>query len=278
MASDDVMPSSSCATRSASTLCDDSALELDAAPRAPSADRTCVLARYRLAALCCCAAFVGYAQRYGLHLAIVRMQVDLDWDRSTQGRVVASFFLGYMVAQLPAGYVAAHWGPRKSIAIGLLASSLITLLLPPAAAISPWAVSALRTLQGIAQGILFPGFAALWSVWAPPLERSRLDGLPRAGAFVGAMACNAIGGWQCEIAPGPLRLGGWQGVFHLWGAAGFGFAAVWWMLVADTPSIASATSSSRRRSGCTLAECRYIENACGEQARHLFPISPSLCS
>ena len=127
------------------------------------------------------------------------MQSELDWDRSTQGKVVAAFFGGYMIAQLPAGYFAARFGPRVSITVGLVCSSLLNLLLPPAAAISPWAVAALRVLQGIFQGILFPGFAAIWSRWAPPMERSRLDGLPRAGGFCGAMACNLIGGWQCDL-------------------------------------------------------------------------------
>jgi MFS family permease len=180
-----------------------------------SSRRQLVPARYRLAWLCFFAAFFGYSQRYGLALAIVRMQAELDWDRSTQGRVLAAFFLGYMLAQLPAGYIAARVGPRKSIAVGIFVSSLLNLLLPAAATKEAWAwwlVSALRVLQGLAQGILFPGFAALWSRWAPPIERSRLDGIPRAGGFCGAMACNAIGGLQCESTLSPWLFGGWQGV------------------------------------------------------------------
>ena len=218
-------------------------MELDTAPSAAHARsgprrRRLVLARYRLSILCFFAAGFGYAQRYGLALAIVRMQSELDWDRSTQGRVISAFFLGYMVAQLPAGYIAARVGPRKSIAVGMLCSSALQLFLPAAATFSPWAVAALRSLQGLAQGILFPGFAALWSAWAPPMERSRLDGIPRAGGFCGAMACNAIGGLQCDAGASRMLFGGWEGVFLLWGVAGLVFAAAWWLLVADTPAAA----------------------------------------
>jgi MFS family permease len=226
-------------------------------------------ARYRLSIVCFFAAFFGYAQRYGLALAIVRMQVDLDWDRSTQGRVLAAFFLGYMVAQLPAGYAAARVGPRKSIFVGLCCSSLLNLLLPAAATCSPWVVAALRVLQGLAQGILFPGFAALWASWAPPMERSRLDGIPRAGGFCGAMACNAIGGLQCDSSLSPWLFGGWGGVFSLWGVAGLGFAALWWGLVADTPSEACAST----RPSCSQVELRYIQEALSEQL-----IEPSMAA
>lgn len=235
------------------------------APPPPSSHQ-CIPARYRLAWLCFAAAFFGYAQRYGLALAIVRMQVDLDWNRSTQGQVLAAFFLGYMVAQLPAGYVAAHLGPRRSIAIGMAISSLLTLLLPPAAMLSPWAVMGVRVIQGLAQGILFPGFASLWSQWAPPMERSRLDGIPRAGGFCGGMAVNAIGGWQCETTLlSPWLFGGWQGVFSLWGVLGLFFAVVWYHLVADSPSVACSSASWQRRTGCTPFERDFIHESLGQQ-------------
>ena len=63
------------------------------------------------------------------------------------------------------------------------------------------------------------------------MERSRLDGIPRAGGFLGGMACNALGGLQCEAAWSAWLFGGWQGVFTLWGVSGLGFGATWPMLV-----------------------------------------------
>ena len=90
----------------------DSAMELEDAPPPTTARRKQrVPARYRLSMLCFFAAAFGYAQRYGLALAIVRMQAELGWDRSTQGLVLAAFYLGYTAVMLPAGYICALWGP-----------------------------------------------------------------------------------------------------------------------------------------------------------------------
>ena len=100
--------------------------------------------------MCFVSAFFGYAQRHGLALAIVRMQSENSWDRATQGRVLAAFYFGYMAAMIPAGLTAARFGPRRSVAVGMLCSGLASLLLPVAAA-SPWAVAVLRALQGLAQ-------------------------------------------------------------------------------------------------------------------------------
>ena len=215
------------------------------------AARGWLLQRYLVAGLAAVAGAVMYSQRYGLAIAIVRMQSTFGWSRHTQGQILASFFLGYMLAQLPAGWFAARYGPRRCVLISLVASASINLLLPVAASTSSDIVSVLRFVQGIAQGVLFPGIAALLSTWAPPLERSRLDGIPRAGAFLGAMLCNALAGVQCDSAAAPIA-GGWQGVFLLWGLVGLSFSVVWWAYVYDTPD-----SDPR----CSQGEAAFIQAA-----------------
>ena len=239
-------------------------LDICEAP-APHVRRQRVPARYRIACLCFFAAFFGDGQRNGLTLAIVRMQAELRWDRSTQGKLLAAFYFGYMAGQLPSGYIAARFGPRISVTVGLLCSSLLNLLLPLAAMhASWWAVAALRVLMGLAQSTFFPGFAALWSTWAPPMERSRLGGSPPAGALTGACVCSALGGLQIE-AHLPWPIGGWTGVFGLWGCVGVAYAAAWWLLIADTPDDACESAARMRRTGCSSHEQKYIREALGDQ-------------
>jgi len=61
--------------------------------------------RYAVAVL----AFLGfcniYALRVNLSVAIVSMteKKDFDWDASTQGIILSSFFYGYIVTQIPGG-------------------------------------------------------------------------------------------------------------------------------------------------------------------------------
>ena len=190
--------------------------------------------RYVVALLSAAVAAICYGERAGINIAVVKMQATLGWSRHVQGQILAAFYLGYMVAQLPGGWVAARFGPRRSLLASLLASSVVNLLLPVAALASPWLVCGLRVIQGLAQGVLFPGIAALWTYWAPPTERSRLDSIPRAGGFAGGSLCNVLAGMQIDSRGVPI-VGGWEGVFYLWGLVGIAFSAVWWYSVTDSP-------------------------------------------
>ncbi|XP_023238892.1 sodium-dependent phosphate transport protein 1, chloroplastic-like [Centruroides sculpturatus] len=47
--------------------------------------------------------FNVYALRVNLSVAIVAMAEDYDWDTKLQGIILASFFWGYIVTQIPGG-------------------------------------------------------------------------------------------------------------------------------------------------------------------------------
>ena len=50
--------------------------------------------RHAMASVMFLGAMLAYAQRIGLPIAIVRMQPELGWDKSTQGSLLSSFYLG----------------------------------------------------------------------------------------------------------------------------------------------------------------------------------------
>ena len=70
--------------------------------------------RYQLAFVTFLCSMVCYGQRVGIAVAIVRMQVDMDWDRELQGQILAAFFFGYVLMQMPGGFIATRVGPRRS--------------------------------------------------------------------------------------------------------------------------------------------------------------------
>ena len=51
---------------------------------------------------------------------------------------------------------------------------------------------------------------AIWSQWAPPLERSILVGFTYAGAQIGNVIAFPMSGFLCDVA-------GWGSVFYLFG-------------------------------------------------------------
>ena len=72
------------------------------------------------------------------------MQAVFDWDKAMQGQLLAAFYLGYMLMQVPGGLLAARYGPRRVVGAALLLSSACACLAPAAAVMSPWALYGTR--------------------------------------------------------------------------------------------------------------------------------------
>jgi MFS family permease len=67
----------------------------------------------------------------------------------TTGTILGSFFYGYIVLQIPGGYLAYRFGGTKVFGMSLLIGSLLTLLTPFVARTSVAALIALRVLEGV---------------------------------------------------------------------------------------------------------------------------------
>uniref|UniRef100_A0A8D1U145 Sialin n=1 Tax=Sus scrofa TaxID=9823 RepID=A0A8D1U145_PIG len=183
---------------------------LQHAPRAETAP-VCCSARYNLAFLAFFGFFVLYSLRVNLSVALVDM-VDSNttaaenrtssecaehsapikvlhnqtgkkyqWNAETQGWILGSFFYGYIITQIPGGYIASRSGGKLLLGFGILGTSVFTLLTPLAADFGVGALIALRALEGLGEGVTFPAMHAMWSSWAPPLERSKLLSISYAG-------------------------------------------------------------------------------------------------
>ena len=61
---------------------------------ASTSTATALGVRHAMASVMFLGAMLAYAQRIGLPIAIVRMQPELGWDKSTQGSLLSSFYLG----------------------------------------------------------------------------------------------------------------------------------------------------------------------------------------
>ena len=65
------------------------------------------------------------------------------------GFVLGSFYYGYMILQIPGGYFALKFGGTRIFGWGILAASLLTIITPPVARASVWALVTLRILEGL---------------------------------------------------------------------------------------------------------------------------------
>ncbi|UJR14673.1 hypothetical protein I4U23_001666 [Adineta vaga] len=105
------------------------------------------------------------------------------WSKNTQGILLGSYFGGYIITQVPAGYIAGRYGARILFGSAIFISSLITIFMPMAAA-AHWIVfSILQVLVGLAHGTIWPCMVVIMAHWAPPNERGKLMGFMNAGLF-----------------------------------------------------------------------------------------------
>ncbi|GLG95351.1 uncharacterized protein GBIM_02337 [Gryllus bimaculatus] len=123
--------------------------------------------RYILALL----AFFGFAvsmvMRVNMALAIVDMttnktkvgdnttyaEPEFEWDSREAGLVLSAFFYGYVATTLPGGWLAGRYGGKWVFGVGMLGTSLFTLLTPPLAPRGLDAVLALRVLVGVCESL-----------------------------------------------------------------------------------------------------------------------------
>jgi len=167
-----------------------------------------------------------------LSVAIDPMTEQYKWDSKQEGVVLSSFFAGYIITQIPGGWLASKFGGKWVLGLGLLWTSILTLATPIAAHYSIYLLIGVRVLEGIGEGITFPSMYALLGKWIPPAERSRLATLCFCGSYLGTVVGLPVSGVLC----GSSFLGGWPSVFYVFGVSGIIWFFIWIPLVYDSPA------------------------------------------
>ncbi len=75
-----------------------------------------------------------------------------NWDSETQGWILGSFFYGYILTQIPGGYLSGRFGPKWLMGLGILGTVVFTLLTPVAADLGARYLIAVRALEGLGEG------------------------------------------------------------------------------------------------------------------------------
>lgn len=155
-----------------------------------------------------------------------------DWDAQVQGLVLGSFFYGYILTVLPGGVLAEQFGPKWLIGLGVVITSLLSMVLPAAAHAHYIIVVVIRILQGLAEGLVFPAMHTMIALWTPITSRSRVVSIVQSGSDVGAVVAMMASGVLAEST----FLGGWPSIFYVFGFAGIVWFVTWSLLAFDTPS------------------------------------------
>jgi len=86
--------------------------------------------RYALLGVATANAFLLYLDRICMAAVVqsASFQQQMALDKQSTGQVLASFFLAYALGQMPAGWLADRFGPRRMLAVYIAVWSLCTAL------------------------------------------------------------------------------------------------------------------------------------------------------
>ena len=130
-----------------------------------------------------------------------------DWNETTQGNIIGSFFWSYILFQVASGFLAEKWGGKWIITICLAASGILTLVIPFIADSVTWFIL-LRVLMGVLQSGFFSSVYGIIFKWTPLRERSVCFALTDFGSY--------LGGIMVGITSGPIhQVWGWPALFYV---------------------------------------------------------------
>ncbi|XP_073241577.1 vesicular glutamate transporter 3-like [Porites lutea] len=181
------------------------------------------------------------------HTAVVDGQTicreaEFKWDPELKGIILGAFYYGYMVFQIPGGWLALRLGGARLFGAAVLVASVFTLMTPFATRWSPVALILLRILEGLVLGVLFPCNHAIWSRWAPSAERTTLVTVSITGASTGYLLTMPISGLLTKYGFD----GGWASVFYCFGVFGIVWYTAWIVVVYDSPSVHPTISDEEK--------------------------------
>ncbi|KAI3364983.1 hypothetical protein L3Q82_001148 [Scortum barcoo] len=234
----------------------------------PVVDCTCfgLPRRYIIAILSGIGFCISFGIRCNLGVAIVSMvnshtvfrdnkevvvKAQFDWDPETVGMIHGSFFWGYIVTQIPGGFICQKFAANRVFGFAIVATSCLNMLIPTAARMHFGCVIIVRVFQGLVEGVSYPACHGIWAKWAPPLERSRLATTAFCGSYAGAVIAMPLAGILVQYS-------GWSSVFYVYGSFGVMWYCFWFLVSYESPAAHPTI---------TEEEKKYIEESIGESAQ-----------
>ena len=182
--------------------------------------KVCILANAGLAVL--------YTLRINVSVAIVDMADQYDYTSSQSGLILACFYIGYMLGQVPFSLLCMcnkNW-VREIFATSLFLPSFLTLITPFFAQ-EFWMVCLLRVLTGLTESATFPAtYEIFYFVGTSPSRRTKMVSFIMSGVYIGTiigfLGAGLLVGSTLPITD-DTDVGGWPSCFYVFGLVGMIF-------------------------------------------------------
>uniref|UniRef100_A0A8C6F9B0 Solute carrier family 17 member 8 n=1 Tax=Monodon monoceros TaxID=40151 RepID=A0A8C6F9B0_MONMO len=173
---------------------------------------------------------------------------QFNWDPETVGLIHGSFFWGYIVTQIPGGFISNKFAANRVFGAAIFLTSTLNMFIPSAARVHYGCVMCVRILQGLVEGVTYPACHGMWSKGTACSYAGAVIAMPLAGVLVQYM--------------------GWASVFYIYGIFGIIWYMFWLLQAYECPAVHPTISHEERT---------YIETSIGEGA-NLVSLSVGLLS
>ncbi|MGH0157175.1 UNVERIFIED_CONTAM: hypothetical protein FKN15_033152 [Acipenser sinensis] len=249
--------------------------------KAPLCDCTCfgLPRRYIIAIMSGLGFCISFGIRCNLGVAIVGMvnnstihqgdkiliteKAKFNWDPEIVGMIHGSFFWGYIVTQIPGGYISSRLAANRVFGAAIFFTSILNMLIPSAARVHYGLVIFVRILQGIVE-VKHTGFVDYQRL-GTGLESSGTGWIEKpslCGSYAGAVIAMPLAGIL-------VQYNGWSSVFYVYGCFGILWYMFWILVSYESPAVHPTITAEERT---------YIEESIGESAGLLGPADVGMLS
>ncbi|WP_263379686.1 MFS transporter [Granulicella paludicola] len=174
---------------------------------------------------------VAFLDRTNISIAGLQISQEYGLGNQRLGWIFSAFLIGYAGFQVPAGWLAARFGPRRVLSLGVLwwgVATALTALMPTGIAHTVALLIAIRFALGAGEAVIYPAANQFVARWVPVQERGFTNGLIFAGVGAGSGLTPPILTWV-------ITHQGWRVAFWYSALIGLAAGAVWWLAARDTP-------------------------------------------
>jgi sugar phosphate permease len=180
---------------------------------------------------------IAYVDRTNISLALPDIGRDLHLDPAQQGSAFGLFFLGYVLLQIPGGYLAERWSAKRFVTSLLVVWGLCAVVCGLVQ--NETEFLAARFMLGVAEGGVWPATLILLAHWFPRAERARANAYWMLCLPAAVVISSPVSGWI-------LGRWGWRAMIISEGALPFLWLIIWVWQIADHPADAGWISNQER--------------------------------
>ena len=176
-------------------------------------------------------AAISYLDRTNISIAGVQLMPEFGISNQELGFIISAFLAGYGLFQIPAGWLAKKYGPRKVLTWGLVWWGVLTAamtLIVPSMANAFMLLLIVRFLLGVGEAVVYPGSNQFTATLIPTQERGKANGLIFAGTGTGGAVTAPVITWL-------MTSYGWRESFIVCAIIGLIAALGWYLYARDTP-------------------------------------------